>query len=54
MRAQEISVKEPKEFVGEVEDDETKDEEQNEAEEKAEVETETEEFGDDIGPKAQR
>jgi hypothetical protein len=39
---------EPKEFVGEVEDDETKDEEQAEAEEKAEVEAETAEFGDDV------
>jgi hypothetical protein len=41
-------VNESKEFVGEVEDDETKDEEQAEAEEKAEVEAETEEFGDDV------
>ena len=41
-------MKEPREFVGEVEDDETKDLEQDESEEKVEVEAETEEFGDEV------
>ncbi len=41
-------MREPKEFVGEVEDGETKDEERAEAEERAEVEAETKEFGDEV------
>ena len=40
-------MRELREFVGEVENGETKDEERSEAEEKAEVEAETKEFGDD-------
>jgi hypothetical protein len=43
-------MREPKEFVGEVEDGEVGDEEKAEAEEKAEVEAETKDFGDDDEP----